>query len=67
MLVGLTLVVIGAIFLLQNLGFLTSNAWQIIWPIIIIILGATMLMKKKGSCHLPWCRCGKCSEEDKPM
>ena len=46
MTLGITLVVIGAIFLLKNLGVLGSVNWEIIWPIALIALGA--LLWKQG-------------------
>jgi len=43
---GLVLIVIGVVFLLQNLGYLSSDAWKIIWPIIIIVIGLGFLFKR---------------------
>ncbi len=63
MFVGVILIVIGAIFLLQNLGFLTSNAWEIIWPLLLIILGLSLTMRKRSRWHGPWCHFYGCSEE----
>ncbi|MDO8669198.1 MAG: DUF5668 domain-containing protein [Candidatus Buchananbacteria bacterium] len=45
--VGAGLVVIGIIFLLKNLGIMPDIAWDIIWPIILIVIGLTMIFKKK--------------------
>jgi len=42
------LIVLGAIFLLKNLGMLTMVNWDIVWPIALIALGVSMLMKKKS-------------------
>lgn len=44
---GIALVVIGLVFLLQNLGFISNNIWDIIWPSLIILLGVSILMKEK--------------------
>ena len=44
---GAGLVIIGVIFLLKNLGIMPNIAWDIIWPIILIVIGATMIFKKK--------------------
>ena len=46
---GATLIVVGVIFLLDNLGFLSSEAWKIIWPLVIIIIGIAMLFKRPTS------------------
>lgn len=47
MTLGITLIVIGAIFLLKNLGVLGAVNWDIIWPIALIALGALMVLRKK--------------------
>ncbi len=40
---GLVLVVIGVLFLLNSLGLLAVNAWNLIWPVFLIILGVWFL------------------------
>lgn len=40
---GLILVLIGGVFLLENLGILAGDAWEIIWPVIIIIFGFSVI------------------------
>lgn len=44
---GAGLVVMGIIFLLKNLGIMPEIAWDIIWPVILIVVGLTMIFKKK--------------------
>lgn len=46
MLFGVSLVVVGVILLLQNLGLVAGDAWGIILPSLIIILGISILAKK---------------------
>lgn len=48
MIFGLILIIIGAIFLLQNLGYISEGVWSIIWPAILIVIGLGMLLKRKG-------------------
>ena len=36
---GLLLVLVGAYFLLQNLGLLEGVRWAIVWPVILILIG----------------------------
>lgn len=43
---ALILIAVGIVFLLQNLGFFTSSVWGVIWPIILIIIGISMLFGK---------------------
>lgn len=48
---GIALVIIGGVFLLQNIGIISSNAGSIIWPLLLIALGLAALTKKhKGNC-----------------
>lgn len=47
MFLGLLVLVIGIVFLLQNLGYIGGNVWGIIWPVIIIVVGLSMVMKPK--------------------
>lgn len=59
MIFGIALVVVGAVFLLQNLGYISASAWGIVWPVIIIAAGLSMIFKKHGHCV-----CG-CEDKDK--
>ncbi|MEK9156425.1 MAG: DUF5668 domain-containing protein [Patescibacteria group bacterium] len=43
---GLILVVVGVVLLLQNLGIITAQARGIIWPLIIIAIGISILLKR---------------------
>jgi hypothetical protein len=45
---GAVLIVIGGIFLLDNLGFADIHVGQIVakwWPVILIVVGVRMLMR----------------------
>ena len=44
---GIALVIIGIVFLMKNLGLMPSIAWDIVWPIVIIVIGLAMMIKKK--------------------
>jgi hypothetical protein len=44
---GYTLVIVGGIFLLKNLGILGMIDWDLIWPIVLIVVGFLMIYKKK--------------------
>ena len=44
---GLILIIIGTVFLLQNLGYISEGAWSIIWPAMVIIIGLGVIFKKK--------------------
>jgi predicted membrane protein len=40
---GLLLIIIGVLFLFENLGILEIKLWPILWPIIIILIGLKFL------------------------
>jgi len=44
---GLLVLVIGVVFLLKNLGYISSSVWDIIWPTIIIIAGLAMIFRSR--------------------
>lgn len=49
MIVGLILIIIGGVFLLQNLGYISAGAWSVIWPAILIAIGLGIVIK--GKCY----------------
>ena len=40
---GATFVVLGAVFLLQELDYLPDNVWEYVWPAILVIVGLAIL------------------------
>ncbi|MFH1610465.1 MAG: DUF5668 domain-containing protein [Patescibacteria group bacterium] len=46
MFLGFLLVALGVLFLLQNIGILNQATWGIIWPILIIALGLSIVFKR---------------------
>jgi len=49
MFIGFAIILIGLIFLLQNLGLISADVWQIIWPALIILFGLSII--SKNSCR----------------
>jgi len=45
---GGVLVIIGALFLLANLGVLNNLDWNVIWPLVLIAVGAWLLLARIG-------------------
>jgi len=43
MFLGLILILIGALFLLRNLGLLPVGAWSVFWPSLLILLGIYLI------------------------
>ena len=44
---GLILIVLGAYFLLVNLGVLVNLRWDLIWPVVLIALGLLILLRRR--------------------
>lgn len=63
MLIGLFLVLIGLVWLLSNLDLISATVAQVIWPIILIVLGLSLLVKRDHY-FKSWC-CGRMSEDKK--
>lgn len=49
---GLILIIIGIAYLLRNLGVISTGAWEIIWPALLIALGAWMLLRGRSGFSL---------------
>jgi len=45
MLIALILIAIGLIFLLRNLGIITAETWDLIWPLVLIFIGFYLFWK----------------------
>ncbi|MGB9772624.1 MAG: LiaI-LiaF-like domain-containing protein [Bacteroidota bacterium] len=50
----LILIVIGVIFLLKNLGFISGSAWDVIWPSLLIIWGLSMIFSSRQRREQYW-------------
>ncbi len=48
------LIIVGLIFLLENLNIIPGVEWSIVWPIILILAGVMMLKKKSGDSCCGW-------------
>lgn len=56
---GIILVVLGGVFLLQNLGLFSGEIWNYFWPIILVVIGAWLIIKDKKRGIGMTCKCGK--------
>ncbi len=52
MLFGIIVLLLGVVFLLQNLGVLTASVWAIFWPALLILFGLSVMFRRK---HCWWC------------
>lgn len=44
---GIVLVLFGALMLLQHMGIIRGGLWGYLWPILIIAVGLSLVMKSK--------------------
>jgi len=51
MFIGLILVVIGLVFFGKALGLITTDAISIIWPLLVIVLGISMITHHRFGHH----------------
>lgn len=47
MISGFILIIIGVVFLLKSLGYISGSTWGIIWPAILIVIGIGVLLKRR--------------------
>lgn len=46
MIFGLILIAVGIIFLLQNMEVISGEAWKIIWPVVVILIGVGFVVSR---------------------
>ncbi len=44
---GFVILALGVLFLLRNLGVVSGDIWDFLWPIAVIALGISILFKKR--------------------
>ena len=44
---GFFILALGILFLLKNLGVVYGDIWDILWPLLIIAFGASLVFKKR--------------------
>jgi hypothetical protein len=47
--VGFVLVCIGILVLLSNMDIIRGDVWNYIWPLILVIFGISLILKKSRS------------------
>jgi len=51
---------VGVVFLLNNMGYLPSNSFNIIWPALIALAGVQMMISRGCKCHSDHGHCHHC-------
>jgi hypothetical protein len=46
--VGLFLICAGIMILLSNLDIIRGDVWNYIWPLILVFVGVSMILKRRG-------------------
>lgn len=54
MFIGILLIAGGVVWLLSNLGIISAEISDVIWPIVMIIVGLKFILKKSHS-SCDWC------------
>jgi hypothetical protein len=47
MFIGFFLLALGILFLLKNLDVIHGDIWQVLWPLLIIAFGASLVFRKR--------------------
>ena len=47
---GLFIIALGGFFLLRQLDLLGDNAWDYVWPALIILVGLSLLLRPASTC-----------------
>ncbi len=42
---GMILMILGSLFLLQNLGYISSGVWGLFWPSLVILWGIAIILR----------------------
>jgi len=50
MLFGIMVLLVGLMFLLQNLGVIQGSVWAVFWPVLLIVFGLGIMASRKRHC-----------------
>lgn len=48
---ALAFAVVGGVILLNNLDYVDINLWNVIWPVVIIAIGLSIILNQTGKAH----------------
>lgn len=65
MFAGIIIFLVGLIFLLKDLGYITFITWDMVWPVIIMVIGLSIAFKRCHKCGMRgWHCCGMWGNKD---
>lgn len=56
---GLVIILIGILYFFRNIGLIDSISWTILWPIIVMLIGVSMVLRQECGCGgwgCKWCK-----------
>ncbi len=56
MFLPILVIVVGLVWLFNNLGIISANVWSVILPVAVVLAGISMMKKSRGGWS-SWC-CG---------
>jgi hypothetical protein len=62
--VGFFLICAGILILLSNMDIIRGDAWNYIWPLILVFLGVSMILKRRG--HKVEIHVGRSNDQQAP-
>lgn len=62
---GLILVILGILFLFEEMGIIQGDFWGYFWPVILIVVGLSLINKDKNKTDSCWCWFCKPKKSDK--
>ena len=64
---GIIILFFGVIMLLNSLGLLAGISWNVVWPIVVIMIGLSIMLRNDRNGGMSWrwggcCGHGKCAD-----
>ncbi len=56
---GLIVILVGVLFFFKNLGLINNISWNILWPIVVMLIGISMVLRRRCGCGgwgCKWCK-----------
>lgn len=56
---GLIVILVGILFFFKNIGLINNISWDILWPVIVMLIGIAMVLRRRCGCGgwgCKWCK-----------